>query len=103
MNTKLFQLIPFGSKRTHWYERPFNGNDMKWMWSTLGGLAFGAGLMYILDPDRGRSRRAIARDKITSTVNRTSEAISEKSRDLMNRASGIVDETGSLFRGGKAS
>ena len=33
--------------------------------STLGGRALGAGLMYVLDPDRGARRRARLRHQIT--------------------------------------
>ena len=77
------------------------------MWSALGGIGLGAGLgaglMYLLDPDRGSRRRAIARDKITSAVNRTGQAIGEKSRDLRNRARGIAAETGSLLRSSQAA
>jgi hypothetical protein len=30
----------------------------------LIGLGLGAGLMYVLDPDRGKRRRAQSRDKV---------------------------------------
>jgi hypothetical protein len=32
----------------------------------IGGLGLGAGLMYVFDPDRGKRRRAMARDKAES-------------------------------------
>jgi osmotically-inducible protein OsmY len=36
----------------------------------IGG-AVGAALVYMLDPDRGRRRRAMARDRLTATVRRS--------------------------------
>lgn len=103
MNRGLRQFILLGNKRRHWYERYFNGKGVNWMWPTLGGIGLaaglGAGLMYILDPDRGRSRRAFARDKVTSAVNKTGAAISRKSHDLKDRARGVIAETGSYFQG----
>jgi hypothetical protein len=103
MNIRLAQFIPFGSKRQHWYERYFNGSDVNWMLPVLGGIGLGAGLMYIFDPDGGRSRRAVARDRVTSAANRTGKAIGSKSRDLKNRARGIIAETGSMFRSDEAA
>lgn len=63
----------------------------------LGGVGLGAALMYILDPDQGRRRRALARDKIVSASNKTGRAIGKKSRHLRNRAQGVIAETGKLF------
>ncbi len=56
----------------------------------LGGIGLGAGLMYMLDPDRGRRRRALVRDQLTSASNRASKALGRASRDLSNRAQGVV-------------
>src|SRR5262249_28654346 len=97
------QFIPFANKHHHWYERYFNKSDVIWLWPVLGGLGLGAGLMYIFDPDRGKRRRAIARDKVTDVVSRTGKAIGSKSRDLKNRAQGAIAETGSMFRGNQAA
>jgi hypothetical protein len=59
----------------------------------LGGVALGAGLMYILDPDRGRRRRALLRDQLVSASNKASDAVGKTSRDLSNRAQGVIAET----------
>ncbi len=32
--------------------------------SLLGGIGLGAALMYMVDPDRGKRRRALVRDKL---------------------------------------
>ena len=58
----------------------------------FSGLALGALTMFLLDPDKGRRRRALARDKIYSTGVRTRKRIDAKSRDLVNRAKGLRAE-----------
>ena len=63
----------------------------------LGGVGLGAALMYMLDPDQGRRRRALARDKIVSASNKTGKAIGKKSRDLRNRAQGVIAETSKML------
>jgi uncharacterized membrane protein len=67
------------------------------------GLGLGAGLMYMLDPDRGRRRRALARDTAVHLVNTTNGAIGKASRDFGNRLSGIGAEVNALFRSEKVS
>ena len=62
---------------------------VNWLFS---GLALGALTMFLLDPDKGRRRRALARDKIYSTSVRTRKRIDAKSRDLANRAKGLRAE-----------
>jgi uncharacterized membrane protein len=57
----------------------------KWM----QGAAFGAVAMYLLDPDRGRRRRALYQDKIHSLTVKTSDAIDVAMRDFGNRLDGI--------------
>src|SRR5215813_4006719 len=64
----------------------------------LGGIGLGAGLMYIFDPDRGRRRRATARDAAHHIANAFDDAVGKTSRDLSNRAQGIVAELNSIFR-----
>jgi len=66
--------------------------------SVFTGIGLGAGLMYLLDPDRGRRRRALMRDKTLSAWRRTGRAIRGTACDLGNRARGIVAEANAAFR-----
>lgn len=73
------------------------------------GLTFGAGLgigtvvMYLLDPDRGKRRRALLRDKCVSATRKTSEAIEVTARDLTNRAQGIATSIQARFTSGETN
>lgn len=69
----------------------------------LGGIGLGAALMYMLDPDRGSRRRALVKDKITSAANKTPDALGATSRDLTNRARGLVASVKSIFTSADAS
>lgn len=64
----------------------------------LGYLGLGAGLMYFLDPDRGRRRRALMRDRVAHAVNLLSVAADKTARDLGHRVHGVVAEGSHLFR-----
>lgn len=66
----------------------------------LGGLAFGAGLTYWGDPDRGRRRRALLRGKAIRLTRVSREGLEVAGRDLSNRASGWVAEANARLRGG---
>ncbi len=63
----------------------------------LGAAAAGAFSMYLLDPDHGRRRRAIMRDRVASGMSRLDDATSVASRDLRNRARGLAHEVRSRF------
>jgi osmotically-inducible protein OsmY len=56
----------------------------------IGGLGLGAALMYVLDPERGKTRRAFVRDKAVRAANRASDKLGSHSRDLRNRARGLA-------------
>lgn len=62
-----------------------------------GGIGLGAALMYILDPDRGRRRRALVRDQLVSAGHRLPDAVGATARDLSNRARGLAAEVGAMF------
>jgi hypothetical protein len=50
----------------------------------LGGLAAGAVLMYLGDPEGGRRRRALVRDRLVRAAHRTGDAVDVTSRDVTN-------------------
>jgi uncharacterized membrane protein len=64
----------------------------------LLGLAAGASLMYLLDPQAGRRRRSLMTHKMSRMGNVTEEAIGTTSRDAANRARGFFAELASWFR-----
>ena len=64
----------------------------------ITGLGVGAGCMYLLDPDRGRRRRAVLRDKGGSAYRELRESIEKAKADLTNRTQGIVASVKSLVQ-----
>jgi len=76
----------------------------KQKWSLVGsaglGAGLGAGLMYLLDPQGGRGRRAVARDKSLSTLKKGGTAAAKTSRHLGNKTKGLVAQAGSKLRRG---
>ncbi len=65
----------------------------------IGALGLGAGLGYMLDPERGRRRRKLARDAAVHALHVTQDAASATSRDARNRARGAVAEMRGRLRG----
>jgi len=55
-------------------------------------MTVGGALMYLLDPDRGRRRRALVRDQIESFRRRAADAVEATARDARNRAYGLAAE-----------
>jgi hypothetical protein len=66
--------------------------------AALTGIGIGIGLMYFLDPERGRRRRALVRDKLTHTLNVTAEAAGTTGRDFAHRAAGTAAKVRNSFR-----
>ena len=65
----------------------------------FAGMGIGAGVMFILDPDRGRRRRALVRDKAVSTWNQSEEYAGKMARDVANRSRGMYYETKATVTG----
>jgi pyruvate carboxylase len=61
------------------------------MW-IVGALALGALAMFLLDPVQGRRRRALVRDKMVGVATTTRKRADATSRDIANRARGMVAE-----------
>ena len=57
------------------------------------GLFLGALAMFVFDPQQGRRRRALARDKAMHYGNQVSDYVSGAAKDLSNRAYGVAKET----------
>jgi uncharacterized membrane protein len=65
--------------------------------SMLYGIGLGAGLMYLFDPDWGRRRRALLRDKMTGTLNQMNDTLEKAGEDLRNRTRGTLAEARALI------
>ncbi len=64
----------------------------------LGGIGVGAALMYPLDPDRGKRRRALARDRALRLAHTAGARLGARSRDLRNRAAGVAARSSLLTK-----
>jgi osmotically-inducible protein OsmY len=57
------------------------------------GAAAGSTLMFVLDPNGGRRRRALIWDKVTRASRKTRDGLDATARDVANRASGVAAAT----------
>jgi hypothetical protein len=67
----------------------------------LAGAGLGAGLMYLFDPDMGRRRRALARDKAVRLAHEAQDAAEVVAKDARNRAQGLASGDFSVLAGGR--
>lgn len=70
---------------------------MKNILALLGGLGVGAALMFLFDPKGGNRRRALIRDKAVGLSNDVRETVGKRTRDLSNRAKGMLHEAKSMM------
>jgi osmotically-inducible protein OsmY len=69
----------------------------------LMGLGLGAGLMYLMDPERGTRRRALARDRVKHYQLTGTRMVTGRSKHLRNRAMGMLAEMKRQNRQGPVS
>ncbi|MDQ3814894.1 MAG: SRPBCC family protein [Armatimonadota bacterium] len=61
----------------------------------IGSIGLGAGLMYMLDPNKGRRRRALMRDQLVHAAHKAEDFLDVSTRDLNNRAHGLMAQANS--------
>ena len=67
-----------------------HGGSAADLMAIAGGVAIGAALMYFLDPDRGRRRRAMVKDQVSHIATMVPDIAGTTGRDLANRSRGLV-------------
>lgn len=79
------------ASRTGFWEQPRSnvGYEVALL---LAGFGLGALFMYVLDPDQGRRRRALARDRVNSFITKAEHKLGAKARHYSNRARGMAAE-----------
>jgi gas vesicle protein len=71
---------------------------MRAILALLTGLGAGAAVMYLFDPKDGNRRRAMIRDQATKINRQTREAIEGHTKDISNRAKGVVHQLKSSMK-----
>jgi gas vesicle protein len=61
---------------------------MKKVLGTVGAVALGAAVMYVLDPKSGKRRRAMIKDKAVSIAHKESEMVARTAREFRDRVKG---------------
>jgi osmotically-inducible protein OsmY len=63
----------------------------------LAGIAIGSAVMYLFDPRQGNRRRAVARDRVSHILNRSSALAGKTFRHLRNKLEGaLANAAGSI-------
>jgi hypothetical protein len=93
------QLVPNRSwlPHVHYHDEPSSTATI--LVTAFSFCALGALMMYGFDPSQGRRRRALARDKISSTARRTGQALEKKARHVGNVARGLYHESATAVSG----
>lgn len=64
----------------------------------IAGALLGAGIMYLLDPDRGPRRRALVRDKLEHGGRKLAERAEGKAEHVRNKAKGLAHDAREVLR-----
>lgn len=72
---------------------------MKNIITVLGAAGVGALLMYLFDPKGGNRRRALIRDKAVGLSHDVRDTVNAKTKDLSNRAKGMLHEAKGMIPG----
>jgi len=80
-----------------WRSEDRAGFDASTLLTAAASLAGGAAVMYLFDPDRGRTRRAKIADKTTSVYRDSANLAGKVQRDTRNRTAGVVAATKGTF------
>jgi hypothetical protein len=67
--------------------------------SLLAGFGAGFALMYYLDPEKGKARRNLLRDKVMSWSHKAAKTARGTAIDVSNRAQGAIHETSNQLKG----
>ena len=96
------QLDVIAGKRDQLSGKPYGFHNVQKEGSMAPLLLFGAALggaaMYLLDPDRGRRRRALLRDQAVKATSNVKDVLDAGVRDLANRGSAATGRLRSLFK-----
>jgi uncharacterized membrane protein len=74
----------------------YESNQSRLAW-LMGGVSLGALAMYLADPERGRQRRAAARETLRGAVSSTGEALNVARQDLGSRMQGLRAQADSML------
>lgn len=82
--------------RLRYWRYRYDSTDL--LTAAAAGFVLGALTAFIFDPQQGRRRRALVRDKMVRYGNEVSDYVSGTSKDLRKRAQGLAAETGGMVR-----
>ena len=68
--------------------------------TAVGCAAIGVGLMFLMDPERGKARRKWITDGVSNFVRSTGASFYRTGKDLASRATGVTQELGKRYATG---
>jgi CBS domain-containing protein len=96
IGTAVRQRSPLHSEQTKGEQARTSNGDKLLVGAAC--LSLGAGIMYLLDPNRGRSRRATVQNRSAGLYRGIGRFAVKAQRDLQNRATGLVAEAKAKLR-----